>query len=122
MSDDQGIVRKPPVPGRKFIGVNFDGTLARDDGNYKGRSSLGEPIPVVLARVKDRIAQGDVVVLFTSRLADPTREDHGTVLAALHRWTETHVGERLFCTATKFPYLSEIWDWRAVFIPKNAGT
>jgi hypothetical protein len=83
---------------------------------------VGEPNPVVLARVKQRIADGDVVILFTSRLADPTRPDHAAVLAVLHHWCETHVGERLFCTATKFPYLSEIWDWRSVHVPKNAGT
>lgn len=121
--NDQGVVRKPPVPGRKFIAVDLDGTLAIYDktDNRTGRTFIGEPIPAMVARVKDWLAQGHVVCIFTSRVAEPSRADHFDVLARIHAWCEQHIGERLMVTAIKQPYFSAYYDNEAIQVRTNTG-
>jgi hypothetical protein len=108
------------MPGRKFIAVDLDGTLAYYD-TWKGREHIGAPIPAMVQRVKGWLAQGHVVIVFTSRVADPARLDHDKMLATIHAWCEEHVGERLYVTATKQPYFSEIWDNKARRVKANLG-
>lgn len=117
---DQGITRKPAVPGRRFIACDLDGTLAHYD-RYRGRNHIGDPIPAMVQRVKDWIAKGDVVCIFTSRVADDRRPDHNAVLNMIHAWTEKHIGERLYVTATKEPYFSAYYDDTAVGVIPNTG-
>lgn len=118
--NDQGVVRKEPVPGRRYFAIDLDGTLAFYD-RYRGREHIGEPISAMVQRVKDWLANGDVVIIFTSRVSDPTRADHEAVLAAIHRWTEEHIGERLYVSATKERWYSRIYDDQAVAVRTNTG-
>lgn len=122
-ADEQGIVRKPPVPGRKFIAVDLDGTLAHYDKRDKntGRMSIGPPIPMMVDRVKTWLSRGDVVIIFTSRVADTTKPDFNDVVSMIHAWCEEHIGERLWVTAVKWAYLSEIWDHKARRVTVNLG-
>lgn len=110
-ADEQGVIRKKGPPGRRFIAVDLDGTIAHYD-RWRGRDHIGEPIEENVARVKERMAKGDVVCIFTSRVCDA--DTPHSVYATIHHWCERVFGERLFVTATKFRYFSEFWDDRAV--------
>jgi hypothetical protein len=120
---DQGIVKKPPVPGRTFRAVDLDGTLAIYDRSDKrtGRLFIGDPIPAMVERVKEWLARGDVVVIFTSRVADQSKPDHFDVLRLIHEWCERHIGERLYVTATKFPWIGAFYDDNAYHVIRNTG-
>ena len=51
--------------GNGWIAVDFDGTLAQYDGTLK----LGKPIPAMCERVKNWVAEGYEVRIFTARVA-----------------------------------------------------
>ena len=99
---------------RKFIGVDLDGTLAFYD-HWVGPGHIGEPVPLMVARVKEWIANGDVVMIFTSRATQPEN------VPIIEAWCEQHIGEKLPVTAIKHNFFSEIWDDRAVGVQKNTG-
>lgn len=120
MDKDQGIVRRPPVKGRRFLAVDLDGTLAFYD-KWRGRNHIGEPIPAMVERVKEWIANGDVVCVFTSRVADYSKPDHDSVVALINDWTEKHIGERLYVTAIKHAYFSEIYCDKSRRVESNTG-
>lgn len=50
-----------------WIGVDLDGTLAHYEG-WKGVEHVGAPVPAMLQRVKDWIAKGVEVRIFTARV------------------------------------------------------
>ncbi len=53
-----------------WIGVDLDGTLAHYDG-WAGPESIGEPIPLMMARVREWLALGREVRIFTARCCVP---------------------------------------------------
>lgn len=53
-----------------WIGVDLDGTLAHYAG-WVGPDHIGEPIPAMLARVQQWIAEGRTVKIFTARCCVP---------------------------------------------------
>ena len=44
---------------RKWIGVDLDGTLAKYNG-WSGIENIGDPVPLMLMRVKEWIKNGTV--------------------------------------------------------------
>jgi hypothetical protein len=52
-----------------WIGVDLDGTLAHYS-EWKGPDSIGEPVPLMLARVKEWLAKGLEVRIVTARAGD----------------------------------------------------
>lgn len=57
-----------------WIGVDLDGTLAHYDGGV-GVDHIGPPVPAMLTRVKQWLAEGRAVKIFTARV-----HGHGTPL------------------------------------------
>jgi hypothetical protein len=100
-----------------WIGVDFDGTLAIDDapsGDYDP-ARLGDPVPAMAARVREWLALGIEVRVFTARAAVPADAE---LVAA---WTEKHFGVRLLVTNIKDRHMWMLWDDRAVACEKNTG-
>jgi hypothetical protein len=95
------------------IGVDFDRTLAYY--NPEQGQVLGEPIPAMLARVKDWIKDGKTVVIFTKRAA---RSDQ---IPLIQEWCVKHGLPRLAVTNVKLPELKEIWDDISISVEKNTG-
>jgi len=56
--------------GSPWIGVDLDGTLARDLGSTRG-DKIGSPIEPMLVRVQKWIAEGRTVKIFTARASSP---------------------------------------------------
>lgn len=73
-----------------WIGVDLDGTLAKYAG-WVGPDHIGEPVALMLRRVKKWIEQGVDVRIFTARVSvDPD----GSIASLIGDWTEKHVGKR----------------------------
>jgi hypothetical protein len=107
-----------------WIGVDLDGTLAKYD-KWRGVHHIGEPVPVMVARVKAWIKQGVTVKVFTARV-----HGHGApligggeedVMTPIQAWCREHIGQELPITNVKDFGMVELWDDRAIQIIPNTG-
>lgn len=101
------------------ICVDLDGTLALYD-HWKGIDHVGDPIPAMLKRVKDWLAAGTTVKIFTARVSVPDR-DKAAVIAPIHAWCEKHGLPPLEVTCMKDFSCVRIYDDRAVQVEMNTG-
>lgn len=97
-----------------WIGCDLDGTLAHYDG-WKGPEHIGEPVPVMLLRVKNWISEGKTVKIVTARAADA--EQHPLI----QEWLVKHGLPALEITNHKDYGMSSLWDDRAVGVIPNMG-
>ena len=100
-----------------YIGVDFDGTLAHYD-EWKGVGVLGEPIPIMVERVKAWLNKGIEVKIFTARMSG---DEAALEEIAIKRWCQEHLGQELEVTCIKDYRMEEFWDDRAIRIQKNTG-
>lgn len=114
-----------------WIGVDFDGTLAEYHG-WSGWNVFGKPIPLMTQRVRDWLAGGKDVRIFTARVGlvlgavEKCRHTgqsftNHMMVAAIQDWTEEYVGARLPVTCVKDLWMTELWDDRAVGMQINTG-
>lgn len=96
---------------RFWIGVDFDGTLAHHEGGLE----LGKPIPPMLKRVKDWLAEGQSVKIFTARAGDPVQKKR------VAEWCRDHGLGEITITNKKDQWMTELWDDKAVAVEKNTG-
>lgn len=94
--------------------VDLDGTLAHYEA-FKGRNHIGAPIPKMIERVKDWLAKGTKVVIFTARAHDPEN------IPPVKEWLKEHLGRVLPVTDKKDPRARQIWDDRAITVERNTG-
>lgn len=109
----------------KIIAVDFDATLAfYEHGEFK-KDELGEPIPEMVEKVKEALARGDKVVIFTARVCPGL--DYERLLTATEsylmvaEWTKKVFGQLLPITFIKLPEFSEFWDDKAKEVIPNTG-
>lgn len=110
-----------------WIGIDLDGTLA----SYASRQwpVIGEPVPAMLALVKDLLDQGREVRIFTARVGHlftngATREEYDDAeeqKTLVQAWCLKHLGRVLPVTAVKDYNMDLIYDDRAVTVEKNTG-
>jgi hypothetical protein len=100
--------------GSPWIGVDLDGTLARDLGNRRG-DEIGSPIEPMLARVQKWIAEGRTVKIFTARASSPRQ------VAAIKEWLVSCGLPELEVTNVKDQKMIELWDDRCVQVTTNLG-
>ncbi len=115
-----------------WIGVDFDGTLAIDTGSQCDQP-LGDPIPLMVDRVKAMLADGWDVRIFTARAAitadhtyaayyDGTSQTfHREQNAMIRQWCVQHLGRVLPITATKDFQMVQLWDDRCIQVVHNIG-
>ena len=97
-----------------WIGVDLDGTLAHYTG-YAGPEAIGEPVPLMLTRVKNWIAAGRKVKIFTARADDPVSVGY------IKAWLFQHGIGGLEVTNQKDFGMIELWDDRCVQVVMNTG-
>lgn len=102
---------------RGWIGVDLDGTLAEYHG-WQGPTHIGAPIEPMVDRVKEWLAEGREVRIFTARVTRPVASE---VVFAIMRWCEEHIGRRLPVTNVKDYGMIELWDDRAITVEQNTG-
>ena len=99
---------------KEWIGVDLDGTLAKDDG-WKGIEHIGEPVQPMVDKVKRWRKAGKNVKIFTARFDDPKSVPY------IKAWlTGLGLGD-LEITNVKDKYMKELWDDRAKRVKKNHG-
>lgn len=107
-----------------WIGVDLDGTLAVYDG-WKGDGHVGEPIPLMVARVRQWIAEGKDVRIFTARVSPHSIEINNSSLVAtlvpIQNWCDKNLGKILPVTYKKDMAMVELWDDRAIQVIPNTG-
>lgn len=99
-----------------WIGVDLDATLAHYDG-WKGVDHIGEPVLPMLNRVKEWLADGQEVRIFTARAYG----DRPEAIAPIAAWCAYHIGQVLPITCVKDFNMIELWDDRAVQVIPNTG-
>lgn len=97
-----------------WIGIDLDGTLAHYNG-WQGVEHIGAPIPAMLERVKEWLAAGTEVRIFTARIGFPDAAE------PIWLWLETQGLPRLTITNVKDSNMIELWDDRAVRVETNTG-
>lgn len=103
-----------------WIGVDLDGTLAQYEG-WQGAAHIGRPVPKMLDRVKEWIAGGVDVRVFTARVSGDNHFEVAQVKEAISDWCKQHVGRSLPITCRKDYAMIELWDDRAVQVQANTG-
>jgi len=102
---------------REWVAVDLDGTLAKFDGNFS-RWDIGEPVPAMLDRVKQWLAQGRDVRILTARVHGPDAEQQRRLI---QDWCRKYIGRALPITNQKDPAMAELWDDRAIQVVRNTG-
>jgi hypothetical protein len=100
--------------GGSWIGVDLDGTLARDLGDPRSEA-IGDPVPVMLERVKRWLAEGKSVKIFTARASLPSQ------IPAVKAWLTKHGLPDLEVTNSKDFGMVELWDDRCIPVGHNTG-
>lgn len=95
-----------------WIGVDLDGTLAY----HAGGMGIGAPIPKMMARVKQWIAEGKTVKIMTARASEPV------LIPDVQLWCEQQGIGGLEVTNQKDFAMLELWDDRAIQVIPNVGT
>lgn len=111
------VAPKAVNPDKPWVGVDLDGTLAHYDG-FKGPEFIGEPVPAMVDRVKQMLADGQDVRIFTARVSSDAT---GKARAAIEAWSQQHLGQALPITDVKDDHMTQIFDYRAVQVERNTG-
>jgi len=103
-----------------WIGVDLDGTLA--DYPPPPGVAIGFPIFAMVQRVREMIAEGNDVRIFTARAASSLPSEYRRKAAAdIMDWCERHIGKRLPVTAEKDFGMIVLYDDRCIHVEPNTG-
>jgi hypothetical protein len=105
------------VAHRRWVGVDLDGTLSRDDaeGHFLPPYPLGKPIPEMIAMVQSLLAAGVTVKIFSARACEPES------IPIIQAWAEQQGLGRLEVTNQKDYDLIRFYDDRAIQMVPNRG-
>ncbi len=97
-----------------WIGVDLDGTLAFHD-SYSPMIKIGDPVPLMLKRVKNMVEQGHRVKIFTARAQDSDQ------ILLIRKWLLKNGLPSLEITNIKDYNMIKLFDDRAVQVEANTG-
>lgn len=103
-----------------WIGVDLDGTLAEYHG-WKGLDHIGEPIPAMVARVREWLREGRTVKIMTARVSRDAGTSVSLAKGYITSWCYTYLGQALEVVCEKDFSMLELWDDRAVQVILNTG-
>lgn len=102
-----------------WVGVDLDGTLAEHNPEHAFHAlTIGPPVPKMVEHVKQLLANGKRVKVFTARVAD---DPDGSIADAIQAWTREHLGQALEVTNEKTPGMKLLLDDRARQVERNTG-
>ena len=111
----------------KVKAVDFDGTLAEHvskEGQHfeYDPAKVGDPVEVMVKRVRKWLSEGREVVIFTARVhPSGGTENVDKATGAIQEFCLNHFGRVLEITCMKSPSFEEIWDDRVVRVDRNTG-
>ena len=110
-----------PIDGWDWIAIDLDGTLADYRGHYDPYT-IGDPIPVMAARVQGWRSQGEKLCIYTARISEANdARDLVRVKKAIQDWCMKHLRCQLPITCIKHHGIKAFYDDRAVQVEKNTG-
>lgn len=99
-----------------WIGIDLDGTLAYyETVPGRGLGEIGDPIPMMLEKVKRFINVGHKVKIFTARAAHPEQ------IPIIKEWLKKHGLGDLEITNVKDAGMKVLYDDRAIQVVRNVG-
>lgn len=101
----------------RTIFVDFDGTLAHQTSE-KYERVIGKPILSMVEKVKQEVARGSNVVIFTARATHWTDDFEKS---DIEEFCLRYIGKKLPITSIKEHGITEYWDDRAREVIKNIG-
>ena len=117
---EQGCDMEDIVDRDSYIGVDLDRTLAYyNSGDWErfGPYYIGEPIPPMIKKVKEWLASGEKVKIFSARAA----ETDPKVVEAVEEWCLKHIGQILPVTCIKDRHMRIYYDDKAIQVIPNTG-
>lgn len=103
---------------KAWIGVDLDGTIAE----YHGWSDhIGPPIPAMIDRVKQWLAEGEDVRILTARGTGAGSRHNAEQLNNIVMWCKSQFGQALKVTDRKDMHMTALYDDRAVSVQFNTG-
>jgi hypothetical protein len=114
------------MKNRVWYGVDLDRTLVYYD-KYQGADHIGEPIQPMVDMVKQMLAKGHEVRIFTARVWLPEEpnnrelEEHMAAHVAITNFCEEQFGYRLAITCSKDKYCIGLYDDIAFHVEPNTG-
>lgn len=110
-----------------WIGVDLDGTLAVYNG-WRGVEHIGDPVPLMLARVKEWVDAGVEVRIFTARVSGERGKDGDRAGMSvedtrkiIEDWCQLHIGKVLPVTCVKDFGMIALYDDRCIQVEANTG-
>lgn len=103
----------------EWVGVDLDGTLAQYDG-WKGIKHIGEPVPAMLKKVMQLLADGVEVRIVTARVGG-AYPDAAEARCWINSWCLMHLNQLVPVTAEKDQRMIELWDDRVLQVVANTG-
>jgi hypothetical protein len=97
----------------EWVGIDLDGTLAYYEKHIEGY--IGDPVPIMMQRVKQMIKEGKTVKIFTARAEDEKN------IPLIKEWLKKHGLEGLEVTNKKDHEMVALYDDRAFQVIKNLG-
>ncbi len=121
----------PLINHNPWIGCDLDGTLA-EWHNWVKWNNIGKPIPSMVERIRQHLANGEDVRIYTARISgDPSKQSvcrasgelftDEDMVKAIQLWTQEHLGRRLPVTCQKDYMMVFAYDDRAVQVESNTG-
>lgn len=96
--------------------VDLDSTLAHHEpGSKFDPDHIGDPVPSMLRRVRNWLAQGKKVYILTARAANKDN------IPRVEEWLKEHGIGECIVTNEKLPEMRRIWDNIAVAVESNTG-
>lgn len=112
------------MASNEWIGVDLDRTLCFYD-IWRGADHIGEPIPLMVNRIRTWLAEGIEVRIFTARVYSDGSVQRGKeaykARVAIEKFCMEQFGQILTVTCQKDFQCLEIWDDRAIQIIPNTG-
>lgn len=103
-----------------WIGVDLDGTLAHYD-RWRGIEHVGAPVPAMVRRVRQWLAEGRTVRIFTARVHGATGDELTAIVQPIAKFCLDNFGQMLDITCVKDFGMIVLWDDRAVQVIPNTG-
>lgn len=101
-----------------WYGVDLDGTLAKYDG-WIGMHHIGDPVEPMVARVREWLAEGKTIKIFTARYAHV--QERAQVVEYIHAWLKKNGLPALEVTNVKDFGMITLYDDRCVQVEMNTG-
>jgi hypothetical protein len=107
---------------KSWYGYDLDKTLAYYD-KWRDELHIGPPVPAMIAHVKEKLAAGKRVKIFTARIADPDLSDdeRAIITKVIMLWSKEYVGVELEVTCEKDSAMVHLYDDRAEGVVANMG-